>query len=65
MSERQKQPAPPPAWQPPTCAECGSPRLEEFVGNYGTGVVAEDGYAETWWYDGVKCLDCGYFEDWS
>ena len=64
MSERHKQSAEPPAWQAPTCADCGSPRLEDFAGYNRTGVFAPDGYEENYWEEGVRCLDCGAVEYW-
>jgi hypothetical protein len=49
--------------RPRKCSLCGSDRLIGIEGEYATGVVAPDGYAERWRYVGVKCLNCGEEEE--
>lgn len=54
-----------PAWNAPVCAECGSTRLKDFCGYFETGVCGPNGEPEIYWRDGVRCLECGYVEEWQ
>jgi hypothetical protein len=48
---------------PGVCPECGSHRLREFAGYFGTGVFSPDGGEESHWHQGIECLACGYVEE--
>lgn len=67
MSERHQDTfVPGPAWDgPPTCVECGSERLQDGAAYYATGVEGPEGEPEIVWHDYVRCLDCGWTEDWG
>jgi hypothetical protein len=41
------------------CPKCHSADLISISGNFPTGVVAPDGYQETWWQEGWECNKCG------
>lgn len=40
------------------CPACDG-ELEQYSGSFGTGVFAPDGTQETYWEEGLKCLECG------
>ena len=44
------------------CPACGSVSVETCEREYGTGVTL-DGYEERWRVIGVRCRECGGFEE--
>ena len=41
------------------CPECNT-ELEHVAGQFDTGVVAPDGYRESYWQKGFYCRKCDY-----